>query len=325
MTRAKEVVVFGGSGFVGRAVVSAVEAAGHRATVVRSPRLAPCGAGEAREQVAQSELVVAALAEGLGGVDAVVNAAGNPDASEGNEELLVAANGVLPGVLAAACSRATPEPRFVHVSSAVVQGRKAELDASTVTDGFSAYARSKILGEELTMELAPAGSVIYRPPSVHAPDRRVTRMISRVAASSLGTVAAPGDAPSPQALLPNMAAAIAFLATTDSTPPPIVTHPSEGLTTSLIMELLGGRKPMRIPRAAARGLATVLSAAGGAMPPLAANARRIELLWFGQRQAPSWLTAAGWTPPAGLEEWAALGEAVRRRSAEAKEQKGHSR
>jgi len=39
---------------------------------------------------------------------------------------------------------------------------------------------------------------------------------------------------------------------------------------------------------------------------MAANARRVELLWFGRRQQESWLTRQGWSLPVGLEGWHAL-------------------
>jgi hypothetical protein len=40
---------------------------------------------------------------------------------------------------------------------------------------------------------------------------------------------------------------------------------------------------------------------------LAANARRLEMLWLGQDQADSWLTQAGWRPVAGHERWLEIG------------------
>lgn len=310
MTPPAQTLVFGATGFVGAAVAAALEEAGHSVTAMPAPRLAPLSEAGARSFV-QGSALVQELAGLMSGFDAVVNAAGNPDASERDERALIAVNGVLPGLLAAASAAAVGPPRFVHVSSAVVQGRAERLDDSATTERFSAYARSKILGERLTIEFAPDNAVIYRPPSVHAPDRRVTRMISRLANTPLATVAAPGDAPSPQALLPNVASAIAFLATSPAAPPAIVAHPSEGLTTTSVMEVLGGRRPRTIPRWAARAVGASLTSAGRLAPPLAANARRVELMWFGQGQAASWLTEAGWQPPAGLDEWRSLGLTVR--------------
>jgi hypothetical protein len=189
----------------------------------------------------------------------------------------------------------------------VVQGRLPVLDSSAATQPFSAYAESKVLGEDLVRELAPDCSVIYRPPSVHAADRRVTRMTGRIARSRIATVARPASSPSPQALAENVGSAIAFLATCEQTPPQIVAHPWEGLSTSGLMEAFGGRPPRELPRTLASAIVRLLEAAGRVLPQISANARRVEMLWFGQAQAPSWLTAAGWRPAAGLEEWTALG------------------
>ena len=55
----------------------------------------------------------------------------------------------------------------------------------------------------------------------------------------------------------------------------------------------------------------MLTGGGKAMPQIASNARRVEMLWFGQSQAPSWLTEAGWIPPAGRDEWVRLGLELR--------------
>jgi nucleoside-diphosphate-sugar epimerase len=303
------VVVVGASGFVGSAVVAALRAEGHEVVSLRAPRLA--GVVEMPDpEVIRGLPVVTELEALFDSADAVVNAAGDPDASSTDVGALLAANALLPAVLAAATAR-SPRMRFVHVSSAVVQGRQAVLDAGPPLDGFSVYAQSKARGEQLAAALAPDRTVVYRPPSVHAADRRVTRMIARIAASPLATVASPGTQPSPQALLANVASAIAFLATTEQDVPPVVIHPHEGLTAASTMELLGGRAPRRLPRGLARTVAYLLERVGRSSPAMAANARRVEMLWFGQEQAPSWLTSHGWVPVAGLEAWTELGRRVR--------------
>ncbi|SER73200.1 Nucleoside-diphosphate-sugar epimerase [Pedococcus cremeus] len=310
MSAVKRVAVIGASGFIGAHVIHALREEGHIAIPMKGPRLPSMPSREARSFV-ETTHIVAQLRNELAEFDAVVNAAGNPDASSRDTDSLTAANGVLPGVLAAATAQGQRPARLVHVSSAVVQGRLAVLDASTATQPFSAYASSKVLGEELVRELAPLHSVIYRPPSVHAADRRVTRMTGRIARSALATVARPGSTPSPQALAPNVGSAIAFLSTCEQTPPQIVAHPWEGLSTARLMEALGGRPPREVPRSLAKAAVELLETAGRALPQLSANARRIEMLWFGQSQARSWLTDAGWQPAAGLLEWEALGRQLR--------------
>lgn len=301
-----KVVVVGASGFVGGEVCRALEARG--VTVVRdsAPRLGPVSAPEAVRLIEGWD-PDPALISAWAGADALVNAAGDPDASSFDSAALIAANGALPGLLGRLAAEAGI-PRFVHVSSAVVQGRRPVLDASDEFDAFSPYAKSKVLGERLARRFGPAETVCYRPPSVHHESRRVTQLTARIAASSFSSVASPGAQRSPQALAANVGDAVAELALTGARPPSAVIHPWEGLTCSSLLELLGGRRPRRLPRWLARSVAWVLAAVGRIARPLAANARRIEMVWFGQDQEESWLTRRGWTPPVGEEGWTALRE-----------------
>lgn len=300
------IAVVGASGFVGSSVAGALRDAGHDVVQLRAPRLQPVCEAEAREALDMHASIVSDVTEQIYGADAVVNAAGNPDASETDTGALIATNGVLPAVVGRAVHVATV-PRYVHVSSAVVQGRRPCLDQTRGLDAFSAYSRSKVLGEELALEVAPEQTVVYRPPSVHAIDRRVTRMIGRIGSSPLATVAKPGSSPSPQALIANVASAVAYLATSEDQPPSIVAHPSEGITTAGLLTVLGGGPPREIPRPLAKAVVALLNAGGAVVPRMAANARRVELLWFGQCQASSWLTEAGWKPPSGTDAWQDLG------------------
>lgn len=302
-------VVVGASGFVGSSVVEALRARGASVTTMTAPRLAPVEQSQVRDALADSEGHIAEVARFFADADAdvVVNAAGNPDASARDESTLMAPNALLPAVLACAAQKAEVS-RFVHVSSAVVQGNAPVLDESMSVRPFSAYSRSKTLGEVLVQEAARGTAVVYRPPSVHAQDRRVSRMMARLARSPFSSVAGPGSSPSPQALLENVADAVAYLSTCPDQPPSVVIHPSEGLTASSVLTLLGGRKPKVVPRKLAKAMVASLRGGGRAVPALAANARRVELLWFGQGQARSWLTDVGWSPPAGHDAWRQLGQ-----------------
>lgn len=306
----RRVMVVGGSGFVGAAVVAALREAGHQTETLRAPRLDPLDAARVDAFVRRS-LLVPHLAACISGFDAVVNAAGNPDAASPDERGLMAANGALPGVLAAACASAPGRVRFVHVSSAAVQGRTKRLDASDRTDAFSAYSRSKIVGEQAALRFAPGQVVVYRPPGVHAADRPTTQRLAQVAASPWSTVAGPGDRPTPQALRANVASAVTFLATTREPAPSVVTHPSEGVTTAALMQMLGGRQPRRVAAPLGRAVTALLFAGGRFLPSLSANARRVELMLFGQEQAASWLVEAGWEPPETEDAWWALGRNLR--------------
>jgi nucleoside-diphosphate-sugar epimerase len=185
------------------------------------------------------------------------------------------------------------------------------LDDQPPSRGFSAYSTSKVAGEQvldLHRTTTAMAICLYRPPSVQGPDRHVSQMISRVARSRFASVAGVGDRPSPQALIDNVGSAIAFLASCPQLPPAVVHHPSESLTTGDVMTLLSaGQEPRHIPTALAIAVIKAGKLAGRAMPSISANVRRLEIVWLGQRQAPSWLTAAGWTPVAGRDAWAQLG------------------
>lgn len=304
------IAVLGASGFVGSAVVSALVARGALPRPIKTPRVTvdeDPSADQLEEDFASS---IQSLLEQLADCEAVINCAGQPDASSRDLAGLRGANAAVPGIAAAAARKAGTR-RFVHVSSAVVQGRKACLDSSMSTDPFSAYASSKISGERLALDLGPISTVVYRPPSVHDSSRRVSRMTATIARSRLACVAAPGTANSPQAHILNVGDIIAFLALHPETPPSIVTHPSEGLTTAGLMEVLGGRRPFLIPRPLAQVGVKLGELAGRGIPALAANARRIEMLWFGQEQADSWASLHGWMPPAGNDGWKNLAEELR--------------
>lgn len=272
---------------------------------VRAPRISACTFEEALSPVFAAD-AVADLSARLEGCTSVVNAAGLSDAEYSGTPELIAANAAMPGVLARAANRR----RFVHVSSAAVQGRRPVLDDSAAADAFSPYSLSKHMGEIVVHAHKP-DAVVYRPPGVHGPSRRITRAIGRVARSPLASVAAPGDNPTPQALIENVGDAVAFLAISAASPPCTVTHPSEGLTTSSLMELLGGKPPQEVPRHIARAVVSLGFAVSGRSPRLRAQARRLETLWFGQGQAASWLTQAGWLPVAHEKSWRVLGAALR--------------
>lgn len=298
------VAVVGATGFVGSAVTAELTRQGFAVLEVTAPRLQRGEAGSA-ESISAAEQLTGELA----GVAVVVNAAGLSDATGADERLLMGANAALPGVLARVT--AATGARLVHISSAAVQGRAAMLDASMHTDGFSPYSRSKIAGEQAVIA-AGARYVIYRPPGVHAVGRGVSRSIAKLARLPVSSVAGSGNDPSPQALLENVSSAIAYLATCPQEPPTIVTHPTEGVTTGSLLFDLGGRRPKRIPVAVARTIVRAAFILGRSSPRIAGNARRLEMLWFGQKQVESWLSAQGWQPPIGPGGWRSLGSELAR-------------
>lgn len=301
-----KVAVVGASGFVGSAVVAACGQAGWEVLRVSAPRVAAsvCSVADVRVEVQKRPDVVAGLTDRFADCDAVVNAAGCAEALSSDQNTLRGANAVVPGLLVAA-TRAADVRRFVHISSVAVQGRRAVLDESTDYDPFSPYATSKILGEQVVLDAAWDGAVVYRPTSVHGPSRGVTLAVARVARSSASSVAGSGDRSTPQVLVSSVGSAVAFLAREPS--PIIVMHPWEGLTTASVLTLLGeGRTPRRIPVPIARAALWFFGAAARLHPGAQGLARRLEMLWFGQAQADSWLTGAGWTGTASREDWLAL-------------------
>lgn len=302
-------MIVGATGFVGRAVVDALERRGATVATMPAPRLAPVGPRSVAHRLDAVQSTIADLADVLRGSDVVLNAAGRSEAGSSDLPGLCAANTLLPGVLARAAA-AAQVPRFVHISSGAVQGDADQLDSSSRVRPFSAYSYSKAVGEQIALRHHP-GAVIYRPAGVQGAERAATKNLVAAAGSWLATTPAGARGNSPQALVENIADATAFLALTPQTPPPIVHHPSEDIYVDELLELLSGRAPRTIPSWIARAVVRSATGAERVVPGLAARRRRLEVMWFGQRQAPSWLTEAGWRPVVGKEGWRGLGEALR--------------
>jgi len=129
--RQRRVLIVGARGFIGRAVVEVLTALGHDVSTLRGPRLTPMPASAAASFIAASPLVDD-LRERFWAVDTVVNTAGNPDASETDGDALVSPNGILPGLLAAACRAAgRPGPPLGSCTSAAPSSRAALLCSTT--------------------------------------------------------------------------------------------------------------------------------------------------------------------------------------------------
>lgn len=305
------VAVLGGSGFIGAPVLHALERRGAVAVRLPAPRLDPVPPDRLVAAVEAADAVVEALAVDLADVDVVVNAAGR--ANPGSDDLpgLLAANAVLPGVVARAAASAGVN-RLVHVSSAAVQGAGVVLDSSPVVRPFSAYSASKAAGEKAALRYFDR-TVVHRPASVHGRSRAATASLVALARSRLASVAGDGSAGSPQALVENVADAAAFLALSQTQPPPIVHQPAEGLTSAEVLRVLSEHEPWHVPRSIAGLALWTMSGIGTVSASWRARARRLDVLWFGQEQAPSWLTDAGWVPVAGVPEWRALGRDLARR------------
>jgi nucleoside-diphosphate-sugar epimerase len=298
--------VLGADGFVGAAVVEALGRRGAVVRRVRAPRLSSRArdARGLRADLKEPDVVREAedLTRHLADCSVVVNAAGLATATAGGNDALVGADALLPAVVAMATPRGA---RLVHVSSAAVQGRRGMLDESSETEPFSPYSAAKAWGEVLVRERA-GDTVCFRPTSVHGPGRAVTRTLARALRSPLASVAGEGERPTPQVLVSNVADAIAHVSTTWEKPPPVVLQPWEGLTTAGLVRLVGGREPRHVPEPIARGAVASGYRAAQWAAGAAGVARRLEMMWFGQRQEPGWLDTR-WRPPHGHEAWKELG------------------
>lgn len=304
--------VIGATGFVGGAAAERLVASGFEVRPARAPRIAaefgspPIAAGTG--WIADHPDEFAAVVDGIRGVDVVVNAAGLASATAPESADLWGANAVLPAILAIAAVTAGV-PRFIHVSSAAVQGSQRTLDERAFGgSAHSPYARSKGAGEMAVTEVtgnAATTAVVYRPTSVLGAARPIAARLARVLRSRW-LVVPRGDISLPVAHIDNVGAAITFLAASESSPA-IVGHPWEGMTTASLASAFGRTSPIRrMPRPigwlAVR--AVRLLSRGG---PLAGHARRIELLWDGQGQQSS-LPELGYSVSDATEAFTRLGD-----------------
>jgi UDP-glucose 4-epimerase len=298
------VAIVGASGFIGDAVAGALRARGADVVEVSAPRITTSARSLAalRAELISPEVLGAVdrLRRDLGEAHQVVNAAGISAATSGFDDALVGADALLPAVVE--CAR-PHGARLVHVSSAAVQGRRDLLDETWDVQPFSPYSTTKAWGEQLLR--GTTDTVVFRPTSVHGVGRPVTRSLVRLLSSRWASVAGKGDRPTPQVLVENVGDALAEVALTTDAPPSVVLQPAEGLTTSELVRLVGGREPAHVPVPVARGLVRVAILAGYFAGAAAATGRRIEMLWFGQRQGPSWLDGR-WQAPVGLDGWRRL-------------------
>lgn len=159
------VAVTGATGFVGRALCSALAADGRAVrALVRSPERAsslPHSVEPVRGSLDDGPSL-AALVHGAG---AVVHAAGIVAARRDSEFGRVNAGGT--AALVAAASRANPPPRILLISS--LAARRPEL---------SAYAASK-RAAEAAVAASSLGHCIVRPPAVYGPGDRATLPLFR--------------------------------------------------------------------------------------------------------------------------------------------------
>jgi hypothetical protein len=252
----------------------------------------------------------------LKGVDVVVNAAGRADPSAQGYAALWTANALLPTVLAYLCAHAQVS-RFVHVSSAAVQGRRDPLDESSDRSPFSDYSRSKAAGEAGLLackeELPPL--VLYRATSVQGHARATSERLVRFANLPAVPIVTGPERPTPVAIAANVGAGIAYCALHPGEVPMIVLHPWEGFTNLSVLRLLALRKQryVRLPLRPTVGVANFGWLVAQHSSRRAAQWRRVELLLLGQEQHCRGLASIGFVPPVPPESLRDIAESSRRR------------
>jgi nucleoside-diphosphate-sugar epimerase len=285
------VAVVGASGFVGSAVTAYLRGIGTPVRTVRAPRLG-ARPDALVQQLRRHSRQAQMLAEELADCSVVVNAAGLARATSGGGAGLYGANTLLPLVIEEGARLAGLE-RFIHISSAAVQGRLPRLTETATFAPTSAYARSKAMAEQALLAQGWGGTVILRATSVHGVERAISRKLMRLAHSPACVVASPGSAPTPQVHVSQVARAVGLLADLGLKPPALVLQPWEGFTTRSFFEMFApGRTPHQLPAWACRPALAGAYALGRITPSSVwANIRRAEMLLFGQEQEPGWLDA----------------------------------
>lgn len=298
--------VLGSSGFIGSALCASLRAAGLTVRAVTAPRLessAEDTEGLLKEAFALA-VVRAELADALAGADVVINAAGLATPGGTDSPALRGANALLPLVVADAADTAGVR-RFVHLSSAAVQGHRPFLDETSYVQPFSAYSRSKALGERglAARSGGSCGVVTIRATSVQGPQRPTTVSLARLASSPLATVAGTGSAPSPVSSVDSLVQFVRTVGLHSGPVPAVVLQPWEQATVAGVLEAAGGRKPLRLPQWLCRSALRIgyrLSSLAGER--LHGPLRRLEMMWFGQRQVPGWAEATGNVPEPRVQE-----------------------
>lgn len=294
--------IVGGTGFIGSALIEGLRHQGIDAISVTAPRLRlnpSATSAEALIQLHEKSQAVEALAAEMEGMDVVVNAAGLASPGAARSEALFGANALLPAAVLRSAQLAHVR-RVVHLSSAAVQGRREVLDEAVETSPFSPYSESKAFGEAVLLAATTAPHypqsseiVIVRATSVQGAGRATTGSLRRLAQSRAASVASPGNRPTVVSSLQGLVEFVASVGAFPGEIPAIVLQPWEGMTTTTVLEVAGGRMPMQLPVSFCRASIAVGYAVGTIVLPVKGLVRRVEVMWFGQEQDAAWAKSVG--------------------------------
>lgn len=310
------VALTGSTGFVGHAVAAGLRDAGLTPRAVVVPRLSMSEDADVAAFVEswirhnRSDFLL--MAREFAGAEVVVHAAGLAVPSADASPELFGANSALP-LLIARGAWEMGVSRVIHVGSAAVQGHMDPLDESTATSPLTPYARSKARAESALLDCdvhCPSEMIIYRPTSIQAAERQITRQLVRVAQLPVLPVCENGDVPLPVTTRGGVARAVVHLVTTPSCPR-IALHPWEGMTTRKLMAAFGSARLLSIPRSLATHALHAVYTRMESRSRVIAGARRLELLVLGQRQEAQAFRETGFLPPSDPHAYQVMAAAIR--------------
>ena len=195
------VAVTGGTGFIGRHLVAALDAAGFRVRLLlrREPDVAEWRDLAPPEVVAGALEDAAALARLVEGSDVVIHLAGLIKAARRRDFLAVNRDGA--AAMADATARAAPAARFLLISS--LAAREPQL---------SDYAASKRAGEEVVLERLGERAAVIRPSVVYGPGDPETLIFFQLAARRFVPLLGAADARAAMIHVADLARLIAAMA-----------------------------------------------------------------------------------------------------------------
>lgn len=292
-------VVLGSTGFVGQGVVAEIIRRGIQVRRISAPRLAasPSLGSADLATLAEDSEYLESLVSQFRGAKVVINAAGMATPDDAGSDALFGANAALPVLIVKAAVLAGVK-RVVLLSSAAVQGNREVLDETIDTAPFSPYSKSKALGEAGVLSLASQHPdtcvLIIRATSVQGIGRPTTESLRRIARTRLASVASPGTQPSVVSSIEGLSEFVVEVASyADFASSTILVQPWEGANVSDVLKLAGGKPPLILPAWLCRTLISLGQLTGRIVPRLGGMVRRVEVMWFGQKQTEGSAVQAG--------------------------------